>query len=212
MRLYPLALKIAGRRCVVVGGGIVSERKVASLVECGADVLVVSPGLTSHLEEEAARGRIRVSCKAFQAGDLDGAMLVIAATDDPAVNVAVRDAGRAAGALVNVVDVPELCDFYVPASVTRGELQITVNTTGAFPALAKQLRKELETQYGPEYGKYLELLGRLRQELKERVPDRSQRNRAEEAFLESSALLLLRQGRDEDAVKVLEECVSRFSA
>lgn len=207
MPLYPLALKIEGRRCVVVGGGAVAERKVYSLLECGADVVVVSPDATAELRQWADSGRLRYLARRFEPADVAGALVVIAATDDPVVNTAVAEASRHSGALVNVVDVPALCDFYVPASVNRGELQVAISTGGASPMLAKRLRKELERRFGPEYETYLELLARLRNELKARVADRDRRNEAEERFLASPALSLIADGRLKEAEQILEDCL-----
>lgn len=211
MRLYPLTLKVDGHRCVVVGGGRVAERKVGSLLECGGDVVVVSPELTSGLETLEGGGEIEVVRRAFRPEDLEGALLVIAATDDRAVNQGVRAAAERYGVLANVVDVPDLCDFYVPASFTRGDLQIAVSTGGASPVLARRLREELEGQFGPEYGPYLELLGRLRWELQARVAERDKRAEAERAFVASPALSMLKQGKLDEAEKILNECVSRFA-
>ena len=207
MSLYPLALKIGGRRCVVVGGGAVAERKVASLLECGADVLLVAPDATDQIRAWAALGRIKFIERHFEPSDVAGALIAIAATDEPQVNLAVADAARASGALVNVVDVPDLCEFYVPASVTRGDLQITISTGGSSPALAKRLRIDLERQFGPEYEAYLKLLARLRSELKARVPDRARRNEAEERFLASPALRLIAEGRLRDAEQIMADCL-----
>lgn len=207
MPLYPLSLKIDGRRCLVVGGGGVAERKVASLVEFGADVVVVAPEATEQIRAWAASGRISLLARAFEQSDAAGALIAIAATDDPQVNSAVAYAARASGALVNVVDVPDLCDFYVPASVTRGDLQITIGTGGSSPALAKRLRIDLERQFGPEYEAYLQLLARLRGELKAHVPDRHRRNEAEERFLASPALRLIVEGRLKDAEQILSDCL-----
>jgi precorrin-2 dehydrogenase/sirohydrochlorin ferrochelatase len=112
--------------------------------------------------------------------------------------------------LVNVVDIPELCDFYVPATVTRGEFQVTIGTGGACPALAKQLRKELSEQFGPEYDAYVRLAERLRLALLERVPDPAQRKDILNAFLTSPALSLLSEGQDEAAAGVLNEYLARL--
>ena len=207
MPLYPLSLKLNGRRCVVVGGGAVAERKIASLLECGADVTVVAPEATPAIRDWAAKARIRLLGRTFQPADVAGAVIAIAATDDNAVNLAVAKAANASGTLVNVVDVPELCDFYVPASLTRGDLQITLSTGGASPALAKRLRIDLERDFGPEYETYLQLLARLRAELKARVPDRARRNEAEDQFLASPALRLIAEGRVKDAEQILADCL-----
>jgi precorrin-2 dehydrogenase/sirohydrochlorin ferrochelatase len=195
--LYPLSLKLNGRPCLVVGGGAVAERKVASLLECGADVTVVAPDATDQIR--SASGRIKFIERPFELSDVAGALLVIAATNNPGVNSAVADAARASGALVNVVDVPDLCDFYVPALVTRGDLQITVSTGGASPALAKRIRIDLDRQFGPEFEAYLELLAR--------VPNRARRNKAEEQFLESPALRLIAEGRVKDAEQIMSDCL-----
>jgi len=209
MTLYPVSLSIAGRRCVVVGGGDVAARKVAVLAECGAAVVVVSPELCSDLEESARRGGIDVIRREYEQGDLDGALLAIAATNDAGVNKAVAGDARNGGVLVNVVDAPDLCDFYVPATVRRGGFQIAVGTGGASPALASGIRKELEGRFGPEYGPFVELLARLREELRVRVPDRDRRSRIEEDFIVSPALALLASGETRRAEEILREYLAR---
>ena len=211
MQLYPLMLKLEGRRCLVVGGGPIAERKVGSLLACGAIVHVVTLECVESIQERAQRGEITVSLRAFQAADLDGMTLAIAATNNRAVNEVVTEAAHARGVLVNVVDVPDLCDFYVPAAVNRGPLQITVSTSGACPALAKYLRKELEQQYGPEYEVYAGLLARLRLELREHVSDPRTRVKAEEAFLGSNARALVLTGQGSEAERLLNELVARFA-
>lgn len=210
MRLYPLALKVAGRRCVVVGGGRVAGRKVTSLLDCGAAVTVVSPELSPDLEALAGQSAIAAVRRGFEPADLDGALIAIAATDDTAMNRAVLDAGDSRGVLVNVVDVPDLCDFYVPASVVRGDLQITISTGGSCPALAKHLRKEISEQFGPEYEAYLLLAERLRLEVIERVPEPKRRKEILNAFLTSQALALLTQGRDDEAERILQDHLNRL--
>jgi len=203
MRLYSLCLKLQGARCVVIGGGNVARRKVASLIECGARVTVVSPELCEELEMRAQSREIEAVRREFQPEDLRGARLAIAATNNRAVNESAATAARQMGVLLNVVDVPDLCDFYVPASVRRGQLEIAVSTTGAFPALAKKLRLEIESEFGPEYGPYIELLEKLRQEIKARVSDAAERNRAEEALLDAPVLELLARGRMDEARALL---------
>ncbi len=210
MRLYPLALKVAGRRCVVIGGGRVAGRKTASLLDCGAHVVVVSPEFTAELEALAKRGTIDAARREFEPSDLENALIAIAATDDTDVNEAVVAAGRAHGVLVNVVDIPDLCDFYVPASVTRGDLQIAIGTGGACPALAKHLRKELSDQFGPEYESFLRLAERLRLALLERVPEPAKRKEVLNSFLASPALSLLSEGRSEEAEGILDEHLARL--
>jgi len=211
MPLYPLFLKLDGRRCVVVGGGTVAARKVRALLECGARVTVVSPEIRAELEKCAEANEIKIVHRAFEPGDLEGAAIAIAATNDRKVNEAVANAGRERGVLVNVVDVPGLCDFYVPSRVDRGDLQIAICTGGAFPAFAKRLRLALEKQFGPEFAAYLELLARYRQEAKARIADPHQRAKAEEAFLDSPAFALVAEGKYEEAEKALSACLARLS-
>ena len=197
---------------MVVGGGRVAERKIASLLECGARVSVISPEATPAIEEQAARGDIELARRAFDARDLDGARLAIAATNNAEVNRAVVAAGETAGVWVNVVDVPELCDFYVPACVKRGDLRIAINTGGACPALAKKLRVALEEQFGPEYADYLEVLARFRHELKRRVPEQKRRAAIEAAFLEAPVLPLLAVGKRAEAERLADDTLARLAA
>ena len=195
----------------MIGGGKIASRKVGSLQECGAQVRVVAPACVEDLAEAAAAGRLELVSRPFEPGDLDGAWLAVAATDDRGVNEAVAAAAQSRGVLVNVVDEPDLCDFYVPASIRRGDLQITVGTGGSSPVLAKRIREGLESRFGDEYGPYLELLARLREELKARVPDRPRRFEAEKAFLDSEALDLLASGQRDAAERIVAECVSRYA-
>ena len=159
---YPAFINLAGRKCVVVGGGKVAERKVVSLLKSGARVHVISPDLTAALRRFKAAKTIRHSAREYRKGDLFKAFLVIAATSDDMVNEAIS---REAGGLVNVVDVPELANFILPAVVNHGPLTIAVSTGGASPALAAAVRKELEQLYSPDFGSYLMFLGKLRKKI-----------------------------------------------
>jgi len=175
--LFPMFVKLSGRRCVVVGGGPIAESKVNSLLTSGADVTVVSPKLTERLAEQAQRGAFVRSARVFEPSDLDGAFLVIAATSDEDTNELIfREADRR-GILCNAVDQPPRCHFYFPAVVRRGALQIAISTAGLSPSLAQRLRKELEEQFGPEYEEWLDWLGRIRQTLMERGTDFDTRKR-----------------------------------
>jgi len=207
MRLYPLDLKMEGRRCAVIGGGSVAERKVESLRTCGAHVTVVSPECTKTLEKWAAEGLIDVVKRPFLPEDVKDTMLVVAATNVREVNEAIFAAGRAEGVLVNVVDVPDLCDFYVPATVTRGDLQIAVSTSGTCPAMAKSIRKRLEKLFGPEYAPYVAVGGWLRTELLAKVADAKRRQIALERFLDSDALARLGRGDEAGARQIAEGCL-----
>ena len=163
---YPLVLNLQGRRCVVVGGGAVAERKVGALLQAGANVLVVAPSVSPALRGRAADGALEVRERSFEAADLDGVLLVFAATDRPDVNRAVAEAARARGVLVNLTDDPETCDFTVPATVRRGELTLAISTGARSPAFARHLRQELEAWLSPERCLLLELVAELRRDLR----------------------------------------------
>src|SRR3989338_1225361 len=158
-KFYPIYLDVKGKRCVIVGGGKVAYRKVCSLVESGADVIVVSPDICSEMAD--VEGITLIKTK-YEEKFLRGALLVIAATDNEAVNEKVAlDAGKR-NLIVNVVDHPELCSFIVPSTINRGDLCISISTGGASPAVAKSIREKLEDVFGSEYEEYLNLLTKMR--------------------------------------------------
>jgi precorrin-2 dehydrogenase / sirohydrochlorin ferrochelatase len=162
VKYYPLCLDISGKRCVVVGGGNVAERKVERLLACGACVEVVGKALTPILAAWKGEGRIVHREADYEDSCLSGASLVIGATDDETVNGRIAKDARTRGIPVNIVDDPARCDFILPSVVERGDLMIAVSTGGKSPALAGKLREELEETYGPEYAILLEILGALR--------------------------------------------------
>src|SRR5262249_18874033 len=149
MRLFPLFLKLEARRCLVVGAGVVAEGKIAGLIDTGAQLRVIAPQATEQVVRWAESSKIEYQQRQFQVTDLDGMFLVVASTSDSELHRLIFAEARKRGVLCNIVDVPELCDFYYPAVVQRGELQIAVSTSGASPALAQRLRKNLEEQFGP---------------------------------------------------------------
>jgi precorrin-2 dehydrogenase / sirohydrochlorin ferrochelatase len=163
--LFPMMVKLDSRRCIVVGGGEVAASKTDILLGCGAQVVVIAQGATESIQALARQAKLEWTARDFVAADLNGAFLVVAATNSSAVNEEVFRAGRARGVLCNVVDDPEHCDFFYPAVVRRGALQIAISTAGYSPALAHRLRLELEQQFGPEYGAWLEEVGQRRREI-----------------------------------------------
>jgi siroheme synthase-like protein len=159
---FPAFLDLRGRRCLVVGGGAVAARKVAGLRECGASVTVVSPALVPELARVAASGGIEHRARVFRKVDARGCVLVVAATGVAAVDDAVAQAARRAGALVNAVDRPARCDFIYGSVLRSGELQIAVSTGGRAPALAREIRRRLEPVVGTEYAALVDDVGRAR--------------------------------------------------
>lgn len=160
---YPVALTVAGRRCVVAGGGGVATRKVLALLEAGAAVHVVSPALSEELAALATAGRISAERRPYAPGDARGAFLVIAATDARAVNAAVAAEARAERALVTVCDDPAAGDLVGVAAIRRGDLTVTISTEGRSPALARLLREEIEALLTPDRLALLDLMAAERQ-------------------------------------------------
>jgi precorrin-2 dehydrogenase/sirohydrochlorin ferrochelatase len=165
MTLFPMFLKLEGRTCLVVGAGDVGEPKIRSLLDAGAKVRVIAPSATDAVAEWARAGLIAWEQRTFEEPDLNGIFLTIAATGSPSVNDVVFHEAQRRGILCNAVDDPERCDFYYPAVVRRGQLQIAISTGGQSPALAQRLRRELETEFGEEYSQWVEELGKAREGL-----------------------------------------------
>ena len=165
MKYYPVNLDMTNKRCVVVGGGDIAERKVARLLECGAQVTVVSKSLTPVLKARKKTGQMDHIDRDYEEQALDGAFIVIGATDRNDVNERISKDAMARGLLVNIVDDPDRCNFILPSLVQQGDLSIAISTGGKSPALAKKLRKELEKQYGPEYQTLLVIMGILRKRI-----------------------------------------------
>ena len=163
--LFPMFLKLEGRNCLVLGAGSVGEQKIRSLLDCGAQIRVVAPVASGAVQEWAKHGSLTWLQRSFEVSDLDGVFLVVAATSDVEVNHAIYREARAREILCNVVDDPPHCDFYYPAIVRRGQLQIAISTAGLSPALAQRIRKQLEEEFPPAYASWLEQLGSRREAL-----------------------------------------------
>ena len=165
MRYYPVHLDIQNRNCLVVGGGSVGTRKVVTLLDCGAHVTVISPRVSDPLRDFAISGSIKLKERPYQTGDLDDMFLVIGATDDEDLNRQISNDADQLNTLCNIADRPEVCNFILPSIVQRDDLVITISTSGQSPAMAKKLRKTLESQFGEEYGVFLKLMGAIRKKL-----------------------------------------------
>jgi len=162
---YPVFLDLAGKSCVVVGGGGVAERKVETLLEYGARVKVISPKLSAELKKMAAEEAVEAEERQYRDGDLDGAFVAVAATDNNEVNGRVSREARKLGLLINVVDDAARSNFIVPSSLRRGDIIVAISTSGASPALAKKLRTELEERFGEEYATLAKIAGEVRRQL-----------------------------------------------
>lgn len=195
MGYIPIFVEVAGKPCIVVGGGEVAERKVKALLEAGAAVTVVSPALDGALAAMARRGTVRHLARSYQRGDLRGFVLVYAATDDGALNRRLAVEADELGTPINVADAPELCTFLSPSVIRRGDLQIAVSTSGASPAMARRIREQLELLFGAEYAPALEILRAVRDRLQAAEADPAARAQKLSALAASTRLLeSLRQG------------------
>lgn len=199
MSLYPVNLRMAGRECLVLGGGTVAERKAVDLLAVGASVTVLSPRISPCLINLAAASRLTYLPGVYQPGAIGNYFIVICATDSSEVNREAAIEAKGKGALVNVVDAPELCDFTVPSHFTRGDLLITVSTGGSSPALAKRLREKLEETFGTEYGVYLDIVSRIRSEMKKNLATADARGDFWREALTDEVLALLKAGKIDEA-------------
>jgi siroheme synthase-like protein len=203
---YPVNLLVRSRRCVVVGAGRIAARKIEALLDAGADVTVVAPHIGDAVQAWRDAGRLTVHERAFTPADLDDAWLATTATDDPAVNRTVFEAGEERRVWVNSADDPANCSFTLMSVVRRGDVVVTVGTGGRSPALAAWLRARLHEELGPEYEALLEMLAEAREEM--RAGGRSSEDADWNRALDSGMLDLIRAGRIGDAKELLRSCLS----
>src|SRR5437764_6935022 len=203
-RFYIACLRLTGRRCVVIGGGDVGLEKVEGLLACDADVTLVAPDAHPELVQLALEGAIRWEQREYESSDLDGCLIAIAATSDTDVNVRVFEDAEQRAMLVNVVDVPPLCNFILPAIVRSGPIAIAISTAGASPALAKRMKNQIADEYGEHYARLAELLNEVRGWAKGTLATYNDRKDFFEAIVngDPDPIELLRLG-DEQAVRDL---------
>jgi precorrin-2 dehydrogenase/sirohydrochlorin ferrochelatase len=206
--LYPIYLNLAGKKCLVVGGGKVAERKVATLLEYEAQVHLVSPEVSRSIAEWAAQNLIAWRQGMFQADDLERTFMVFIATGDQEINRNIASLCREKAILVNAVDDPPNCDFYVPSILRRNSLCLAISTEGKSPLLAAKLRRELENIIPAEYGEWVDILGRLRDRVKKSDMSIEERKRIFEALVYSDGLDLLKEGGKENREERIEQCMS----
>jgi siroheme synthase-like protein len=213
--LYVACLRLQGRRCVVAGGGEVGLEKVEGLLACGAEVTLVAPSAVAALEDYAREGSISWERRLYRPTDLDATFLAIAATDDTDVNIAVYEEAERRAMLVNVVDVPPLCNFILPAIVRTGPLAIAISTAGASPALAKRLKREIAGQFGEPYARLAVILNDSRGWAKATLPTYQDRKRFFEGIVngEPDPVELIRGGREREVLELIEAAkLARSSA
>jgi siroheme synthase-like protein len=210
---YIACLKLSGRKCLVVGGGDIGLEKVEGLLACDGDVTLVAPDAIEPLQALATEGSITWERRAYEPTDLEGTFMVIAATDDSEINIGIYEDAEKRAMLVNVVDVPPLCNFILPAIIRTGPLAIAISTAGASPALAKRIRNEIADEYGEPYAKLAIMLNEVRGWAKGTLPTYQDRKAFFESIVngEPDPIELLRRG-DEGAVRDLIEAARRSAA
>ncbi len=205
MKYYPIYMDIAGKSCIVIGGGEVGERKVLRLLEYGARVTVVSKALTPTLKILREGNSIHCIDDVYATDQLTGAFLVIGATDQDAVNQRISEDCRHKGIMVNIVDNPVLCDFILPSLCERGDLSIAVSTGGKSPALARRIRQDMEKAYGEEYAVLLEIMGDLRDKVIAAGRSSADNRDIFEALLQSTILEEIREERWAEVKRIVRD-------
>ena len=201
MSYFPIVLEMTGRRCLVIGGGVVAERKIAGLLEVGAEVTVISPKVTEAISHWSKNNSIQLTARCYQNGDLSGHELVFVATDDADVNDLVYQEGKNCGAWVNAADDPDRCDFILPAVIRRGDLTVAISTGGASPAATRAIREELDGYFTAEYAQLVQVAAEVRMELKEKSLNADAD--AWKSALKGEFRRLIRAGQREQAKEVL---------
>lgn len=204
MRYYPVFLDLKNKKCVVIGGGSVAERKAVTLLSCKADVCVISPDITPRLRELAKKKRLRYIKKRYEDKDIKDAFLVVAATNNREANKAVFAAAKKYKCLLNIVDKPDESNFIVPSLISRGDLTIAVSTGGKSPALAKQIRKELQQRYGKEYEIFIKAMGKAREQVIKNVPSEKARRQLFTKLAKSNIINLVKKGNRKGFNKEIE--------
>jgi siroheme synthase-like protein len=201
---YIACLNLKGRRALVVGGGAMGLEKAEGLMVCGADVHLVSPEVGPELEQLAAEGSLTWSKREYETGDLEGCLFAIACTDSTDMNIRIYEEAEARAMLVNIVDVPPLCNFILPAIVRTGAIAVAISTRGASPALAKRMKREISELFGTEYARMAELLNEVRGWAKGTLPTYNDRKEFFEEIVngDPDPIALLRAG-DEDGVRAI---------
>jgi precorrin-2 dehydrogenase/sirohydrochlorin ferrochelatase len=212
---YSMIVDLTGKRCVVIGGGMVAERKIRALLETSALVSVVSPTFTPPIAKWTESGLVGGQQREYRRGDIEDAFLIIAATNNPDVNYQVYLDGKQQNQLVNIADRPELSNFIVPAALCRGKLIISVSTSGAIPSAAVAIRNEIEHNYGEDYEKFVDFLSDFRVEVKRVILDMSEREHIFKEAAKLDILHMLRTGTFEpfrqQVMERLKEDPANFS-
>ena len=208
---YPIYLNLKGRRVVVIGGGEVAERKIESLLESDASVLIISPEVTCRIAGLAEQKKVEIRYSRYTPGDCAGAALVFSATGNPEISRAVYQEATALGVFINTADQSEQCSFIMPAVVRRGNIGVAISTNGTSPALAARLRRKISGVVGPEYARLAELLSRIRPEIRNKVQTEAKRKDLHYRIIDSDIISLLKQEDSAPAERLLKEIIEDFT-
>jgi len=212
MKYFPVFFDINNKRCLVVGGGDVAARKVALMFRAGAQITVVSPDLCESLQNRLANKEIIYEARQFESNDLEACALIVAATDDHAVNKQVSDLAHSKCIPVNVIDQPDLCSFIVPSIIDRSPVQVAVSTGGASPVLARLLRARLETMIPSSYGRLAELMSEFRDKVKEKITTEGKRRRFWEDVAQGPIAEMIFSGKEDSARDAMHIAVDEAEA
>jgi len=204
---YPIYVELHEQPCIVIGGGKIAEGKVEGLLTAGAQVTIISPSLTSHLHTLVEQNKVAYISRTYQHGDLADAFMVICATDQTEINHQVWQEASTNRQLVNVVDDTPRCNFIAPAILRKGDLNIAISTGGKAPALAVRLKERLQKEIGPQYERFLELSGQLREPLARNIPDFETRKKLWYELVDSDILELLSQDNEPAALDLISQVV-----
>lgn len=205
---YPIFLDIKNKKCLVVGGGAVAKRKVTSLLKFNARVVVVAPEISADIESLTTNKNLTIIKEPFDSSHMDDAVLAIGATNSREVNLAVYDTADNKKIPVNIVDQPELCTFTVPSLVQRGALSIAISTSGKSPAVAKSVRKLLESEFGDEWGEYLEIMGEARKIVLKTETEQKKREDMFNQIVKADLLKMIREGDVDGAKRKVAEIIN----
>jgi precorrin-2 dehydrogenase/sirohydrochlorin ferrochelatase len=205
MRYYPINLDVQNRECLVVGGGGVGERKVKTLLECGALVTVVTTDATQALQTLASERGISLKTREYEPSDMEGKFLVIGATDNEEVNETISKDAAERGLLCNIADRPAACNFVLPAIARQGDLLIAISTSNKSPAVARRIRQNLEKEFGPEYALLLNLMGAIRHKLLSESKSPEAHKKVFEQLLDDGLLEMIRDNRTRDVDGLLKD-------